>query len=391
MAVWKQSVVVLFLALAGLAGWGMLDSGARNRLEGLGVPGSLLPAALFPAAGENASPLPGKGGPGPAAGPGGPGRGGPAPVVVAAVEPAVTDDRVLSIGTGEAARSLTVLPRSSGMVTAIGFTPGAAVAAGAPLITLDDEAERIALEKAEVALADARAKVERYERLSSSAAISPVERDAARSALAAAELEMRQARLDLDRRTVTAPFAGIAGLTDFGVGDMVSPATEIVTLDDRGHLTVTFRVPEAFAARVALGQVVTATTPARPGETFAGSVTALGSRVEADSRTLVVEARIANAGDMLRPGMSFLVSLAFPGRSYPSVPALALQWDREGAFVWRVNGGKVERVGVAIAERRADRVLVTGALAPGDPVVVEGVLRLRAGAEVAVQPPAPAG
>jgi RND family efflux transporter MFP subunit len=279
---------------------------------------------------------------------------------------------------------VTVFPRSTGMVAEILFEPGEAVEAGAVLVRLDDDAEQIALERAEVTLADARAKAERYETLAGNKAISAVERDAARSELASAELAVREAQLALDRREIHAPFAGVVGLTAIETGEMVSAQTEIATIDERATLKVEFRVPEAFAAKVALGQTVDAETPSRPGEVFAGTVTAVGSRIEADSRTLVVQAAIANTGDQLRPGMSFRVILHFSGDDKTAVPALSLQWDREGSYVWRVIGDKVERVPVTIVERTVESVLVEGALAAGDRVVVEGVQRLRPGATVAL-------
>jgi RND family efflux transporter MFP subunit len=174
------------------------------------------------------------------------------------------------------------------------------------------------------------------------------------------------------------------GLAEVEVGDLVASDAVIATLDDRSVLKVEFRVPESVAAKVAVGQSVAATTPARPGEPFEGRVSAVGSRIEEDSRTLVVRAEIDNAGDKLRPGMSFLVDLRFPGDERLAVPALALQWDRDGSFVWRVAGGKAERVPVGIVQRNADTVLVDGGLSPGDVIVVEGVQQLRPGAAVAL-------
>ncbi len=170
----------------------------------------------------------------------------------------------------------------------------------------------------------------------------------------------------------------------------MSATTEIATIDDRATLKLEFRVPEGFASKVALGQEVDAETPARPGETFKGVVAAVGSRVEEDSRTLVVQARLDNADDRLRPGMSFRVTLRFPGDDRIAVAPLAVQWDRDGSYVWRVKDDSVERVAVTIVERNADSILVSGDLTAGDSVVVEGVQRLRKGAKIALAEAAPA-
>jgi multidrug efflux pump subunit AcrA (membrane-fusion protein) len=82
--------------------------------------------------------------------------------------------------------------------------------------------------------------------------------------------------------------------------------------------------------------------------------------------------------------MSFTVRLSMPGKTFVSVPELALQWGREGLFVWAVREGKSVQVAVRPVRRAAGRVLLDGALTTGETVVVEGVQRLREGRSVRV-------
>lgn len=416
MSLWKQVLLVLVLAAAGVVGWGAYDPSARQTLVGLGIPEQALPAWAFlakapaDAAGKPAGTGQGQGsgqqgqgsgqaqaggqrqggqggggqGGGGQGGGGGRGPGGPVTVVAAPAAVQRTNDRVTAIGTTQADKSVTVFPRSTGMIEEIAFQPGERVQAGAVLARLDDDAETIALERAKLALADAEAKADRYKTLAGSRAIAQVDRDTAVSERSAAQLAVRDATLALDRRKIVAPFTGVVGLTNVDVGAMVSATTEIVTIDDRATLKLEFRIPEGFASKVALGQEVDAETPALPGETFKGEVAALGSRVEEDSRTLVVQARLDNTADRLRPGMSFKVTLRFAGEDKIAVPALSVQWDRDGSYVWRIAGDSVDRVAVTIVERNADTILVSGELAAGDSVVVEGVQRLRKGAKIAL-------
>jgi hypothetical protein len=65
---------------------------------------------------------------------------------------------------------------------------------------------------------------------------------------------------------------------------------------------------------------------------------------------------------------------------------LAIQWDRQGAFVWRVtDANTVERVDAAILGRDGDRVHIDAKLSTGDKVVSEGGALLRAGQTVKPQ------
>ncbi len=390
MAFWKQLALALLLGLAGIVGRGALDPAARPRLIAVGIPEALLPEWAFFAAGDSAAAATPRAenshrGDGNQAGgnrAGGPAGARAALVVTAPVVMIETANRVSAIGTAEAARTVVIFPRTTGMVAEIAFTPGQHVAAGATLIRLDDDSEKIAVEQARIALDDAGAKAARNDRLADSKAISAAERDNARFELAKARLALQEAELALSRRTIAAPFAGVVGLTPVEVGDMVSSSSEIVTIDDRSDIKVEFRVPEAFAARLAVGQPIEVATPSQPNVRFAGEVTAVGSRIEADSRTLVAQATVNNPDDVLRPGMSFLVIVHFPGIETTAVPAPSVQWDREGAYVWVIDDGMAKRVGVGIVERNAETVLVSGDLRAGDPVVVEGVQSVRAGAPV---------
>jgi RND family efflux transporter MFP subunit len=200
-----------------------------------------------------------------------------------------------------------------------------------------------------------------------------------------AEIDLAAAENDLAKRTITAPFAGTIGLTDVTVGDLVSSSKAITTLDDTSEVTVTFVVPERASGQVTLGQPVTATTEALAGQSFTGEISAIDSRVDASARTLAVEATLPNDANVLKPGMALVVNLSFAGVAHPQVPSLAVQWDREGPYVWKVTDGKVHRVGVQILGRRSGTAIVAGDLAMGEQVVVEGLQRVREGAAVTVE------
>lgn len=311
------------------------------------------------------------------------GPGGPVTVVMARAETALAATELRTIGTGRALRSVTLYPQAAGVVTEIGFVPGERVEKGHVLAALDHEAEDIALARAELALQAASDALERQTRLAGRNATARVTLDAALRARDTALLDLREARLALERRLVRAPFAGVLGLAQLEVGDMARPDTPIAVIDDRSRLGIELVVPERFAAQIRLGQTVEAETVVWPGRRFTGTIVAIDNRIDPKSRTLELRAAIPNHDDLLRPGYSFSVTLRFPGRQHVGVPVMALQWSAEGAHVWAVREGRAVRVPVTLVERRGPLVLVDGALAPGERVVVEGLHRVRPGAELA--------
>ena len=137
---------------------------------------------------------------------------------------------------------------------------------------------------------------------------------------------------------VRAPFAGIVGLTDISVGDLVNNTTAITTLDDLSTVRVDFEVPERWAGRISEGQPITASAQALPGSQFSGKITGIDNRVDATTRTLRLQADLANFGGLLKTGMAIMVSLEFDPNEELAVPSLAVQWDRRGSFVWKIVG-----------------------------------------------------
>lgn len=315
----------------------------------------------------------------------------PAPVIVAPVRFTSDAAVVEAVGTGKAAAAVTLHPEAAGRVTEILFEAGEQVRRGDALLRLDAEEEKLNVELTRVELQDARQKLARYEKTAPTGAVSITEVDSARTALSAARIALAQAELALEKRTLAAPFAGVVGIPEVDVGDRVTESMPIATLDDRSVLLVDFEVPEAFAYGVQLGGPVEATTWAVPGETFAGTVASVASRIDPQTRTLRARARLANEKDSLRTGMSFTIRLPLQGERFPSVPSIAVQWDRTGAYVWRVVGDEAERVPVDVLKREEEWVLVDAPLARGDRVVIEGVQRLRPGRAVEMRPRDAAG
>lgn len=365
MSLWRQGILSVVLVVVAVAGAASLSETTRALLARIGIDASPLALAAVDSQTESRRPR------------------GPVRVIMAEIAEARAASLLRTIGTGRALRSVTLFARAQGILTELNFRPGEPVKEGDILAALDQEAERIALSRAELALDAAKEDVERLTTLAGRNAAAQVTLDGAKRALQRAELDVTSARLELERRLVRAPFDGVPGLASVEIGDFIRAETEIGVIDDRSRLRIDLVIPERFAALVHLGQPIEAETVSRPGVVFSGEIAAIDNQVDARSRTLRVQAVIENENDLLRPGFSFSVTLRFAGESHASVPALALQWEADGAFVWVVRDGAARPVKVEIVERRPGEVLVKGELAAGETVVTEGVHNLRPGVEVA--------
>lgn len=372
MSFWKQALISLIVLALAFFGWVRFFPGSSEILARWGmdwVPFATVARAPDQPAGQ---------------GNGQRQRGAQQGVVAATVTEETINDRLSAIGTGRAKQTVAVTPYAAGRMTEMLVTSGATVKAGDLIAKLDDEAERIAVDRARFALDDATAKQERMQQLRTSNAATSVQVTEAALAVDNARLALRDAELALARRSIPAPISGVVGILPVAAGNYVSTSTEIARIDDRSSILVDFWVPERYAGMVDVGMPLAAASVARPGEVYEGKISALDNRIDDQSRTLQVQALLENPNDRLRAGMSFQVTMEFPGDVYPAVDPLAVQWGSGGAYVWLVKDGKAVRTDVKIIQRNTDTVLVQAAISPGDIVVTEGVHAVRNGAPVTI-------
>lgn len=374
MSVLKQMIFVLFALLLGLAGWVYFFPGAITTLAGYNL--AFSPLRQLAALNANEAPVSN-----------GSQRRGQrqALVITAPVGEGIVNDRLNAIGNGRAAQSVSVTSLVSGQIVELAANSGEQVEAGTVIARLDSENESLALEKAKLAAADLRAKAERQRALFQKRSTTATAVENAEVELNAAELAVREAQLNLDRRTIKSPISGIVGIVTANIGDYVTNQSPIVTIDDRSRIYIDFYVPERFAVAIRVGAPVAAYSVARPGEQFDGEVVAVDNRVDVNSRTLQVRAEIENNQDQLRAGMAFKVSMQFDGEKFAAVDPLAIQWDSNGSYVWLIDKDtKAQRVNARIVQRNPETVLVEADLSVGDRVVTEGVHNVRTGVQVKI-------
>ncbi len=317
--------------------------------------------------------------------PGGRGANALTAVTITDVKIERINERVAAVGSARARQQVTLTTRVAGVIEKVLFEGGQLVEANQPLVELNAEPERIAVETAAAQRQEAADTVERYRQLNEGT-VTRVAVAQADTALKVADAALRRAKDELDRMTIKAPFKGIMGLSNLDAGDYLAVGNPIAPIDDRSTLLIEFTVPEAVAGAMKVGLPVRATLVTRPGEPYTGKLSAVGTRIDPVTRTLAVRAEIPNPDLKLIPGSTFSISIQLPGEDRPVVPALAIQWDRNGAFVWRLTDkNTVERVNVAILAREGDRVNVDAELKTGDRIVVEGGSFLRDEQTVRVQ------
>lgn len=383
MRIWNQLLLSAAVLLGGLCFWVYLSADAGRTLISMGVPETIV-SAINSKAGEPVSAtIAGSGQRSQEAGSNRQNSAGGQAVLVATrpVGTGIVNDSLSAIGDGEAIQSVIVMPQAAGTINEILVKSGDRVKKGQILAQLDDDEQIILRDQAQVLLRSATEKSDSYKNLKSFSRLEVLD---AQISEETAQLALTNAQLALKRRSVVAPIDGIVGIVAVNIGDNVTTSSNVVTIDNRSELLVDFWAPERFAVQIKTGMPVEATSISRPGSTYKGSVEAVDNRVDPASRTIRIRAKIPNGDDELRAGMSFGVTMRFPGETYPSVDPLAIQWDTQGSFVWRIEDHKSVKARVRIIQRNPDAILVAAELNEGDAIATEGLQRVREGGAVRI-------
>lgn len=321
------------------------------------------------------------GGPG---GDGGRGGGPPGmPVEVAVAQAETVEDAIAATGQIEALQSIELRPEVDGRIVDILVTEGREVESGTPLFKVDDQTLRAEVDRAEAERDLATQALERTRKLMEERASSAADLERAEAQARSARAQYALLKLRLDRTVVRAPFSGVVGQRFVSLGDYVTPATRLVTLQTVAEQRATFFVAERYAERLTRGQRVAFRVSALPGREFAGRVDFIDPVVQLPARTILIKAQVSNRDRALQPGMFIEARLVTAVRAGAvMIPEDAILPIEGANFVWVAADGKATRREVTLGVRTTGFVEITKGVQAGEQVVVGGQERLAEGAPV---------
>jgi len=306
-----------------------------------------------------------------------------------------------------------VRPQVTGVVEKREFVEGSRVKAGQELYQLDDAVYRAdyesavaALQRAQATRDAARLAAERAGKLRRVDAVSEQDLENAQAALhtaeadvAAAQATVARRKLDIGFAHLPSPISGIVGISMVTPGALVTANQDapLVTVQqiDPMYVDVSQSSLEWLRLRreLAAGDMRTGsagkkvdivladgTTYPHPGELQLADVT-----VDPTTGSFTLQVVVPNPDALLRPGM-YVQAVVEEGIAPQAVlaPQRGITRDPKGNATALVVGAddKVEMRQVAVSRTVGDSWFVQSGLAPGDRVIVEGVQKVRPGAEV---------
>ena len=326
-----------------------------------------------------------------------PRRAQAAPVRVASVDVGNMPVIERTIGTVMANSTVQINARIQGQMIKAYFKEGQMVKQGDVLFQIDPRPYQATYDNAMAQLATAKAKAERYTRLTAQNAIAGQQFDDAQAEYLEAKAAVESARLNVEFTTIRAPVNGKTGAILIQPGNMVAAstastnATPLVTINEIQPVKISLALPQSDLPRIQEMQrtkgltITVALHNMGGGSDIQVPVTFIGNAVTNNTGTIELRGSYDNPDMALVPGQ--LVDVVVALSEIPNatlVPREAVNTGPDGQFVYAIKDGTAQQVPVKVLFDDGVHDAVSGNLKKGDLVVTEGQLRIIPGAKVTI-------
>ncbi len=343
----------------------------------------------------------------------------PIPVSVAAVQSGDVPVYLNGIGNVQAYNTVTVRFLVNGTLQKVDFTEGQDVKEGDLLGEIDPRPYQAALDQAtaakardEAALANAQLDLLRYEKLAAQNSVATQVRDTQAALVRQDEAtikndqaQIESASLQLLYTKVISPITGRTGVRQIDAGNIVGTTntTGLVVVTQLEPISVLFTLPEDDFSLVnkwmAQGPLTVAATSRADNKRLSqGTLLLINNQIDQTNGTIQLKATFDNKDHVLWPGQFIDAQLLVETRHNAlTVPTAAVQLGPQGTYAYVVksdNTVEMRPIKVSSFDAGAPQALILSGLSAGENVVIDGQVKLRAGAAVkptvvASAPPAP--
>jgi RND family efflux transporter MFP subunit len=281
-----------------------------------------------------------------------------------------------------------LLIRASGLEKKIYVQNGDYVAKGKLIAELDNDQQRLGLEKADAILSEKRIEFEdkklSYTLLGKDSLVKTkiLENIKFTSGLVSAGLNYKQALLDFEKTKLTSPISGVVSALVSKENNPVAEGSLVAIVYNPKKLLVDCRISEGDALQIKRN--FTADVRATGGkESFSALVYGIDPRVDEKTRLVNVTLQLRNTSRFI-PGMSVQVTIKIPSQKSLLVPKEAVVVKSGKPVVFTAEEGLAKWNYISIGRENGKEIEVFSGLEKGKKVIVTNNLQLAHDAPVKV-------
>jgi len=303
------------------------------------------------------------------------------PVRTAKAEKKTFDYLINASGKVEAVDQIMVVAERSGYLDELTVKEGDYVERGKILARMDQTESSIKLEKAKIGVKNA---IVTYQSeafnfptiLNDSTDLRKLEIEEylmVKSGQYAAEIDLKEAELDLEKTIIKSPTSGRVADMKVKRGSMVNAGDELFEIINTNQLELKVKVLESDINLISLGQKAEI-YPVGGGEGISGSVKSINPKVD-ENGLVLVGILIAKANGLL-PGMNARAIIRAPQNNSIVVPKEALVYRSQRPVVFTIEKDESKWNYVEVGKDNGKEVEILSGVEPGMTVITSNNLQL---------------
>ncbi|NQT34377.1 efflux RND transporter periplasmic adaptor subunit [bacterium] len=286
-------------------------------------------------------------------------------------------------------REVQVFSRSVGRIVGLSVEEGSWVQAGQLLARLEDDEQKLAVERAQTSFEMDRASLDRAEKLFNQNMMAEDEYERIKLSLDDARLRLKQAELNYEHTRITAPFSGIIAERYVNFGDRIDISRPLFKLVNSSKLRIDGWVAEVNISKLRIGQEASISSAAFPDDRFIAELVRISPIVDPSYGKVKVTFEIPNQDGRLKPGQFVELSLTLEThRNVRLIPKKAVVYEAGIPVVFINQDSLAFRRTIDIGLQTGDIVEILSGIDLGAGVIVDGQSTLRDSSLVKVVPPA---
>ena len=188
---------------------------------------------------------------------------------------------------------------------------------------------------------------------------------------------------NLKTGNIVAPFDGVLGRRGLSDDVLVSESSIILTLDDSSIIFSDLKIPETYATVIKKSLPVEATFSGYKNKIYIGEVDSVASRINAETRSLLVRIKITNDNSELIPGALLEVAIRYNEKNSLGVPDTAVLLEGSKKYVYKVlENNTIEKIEIETGIRNKGNLEVISGLQKDDKIVAEGLGKTSPGEKI---------